>query len=75
MKRILLILTLLLSFSASLRASQGHSGNGLEEEISDKLEKTEEATEEEKPNLKEIIFETAMAGRYLSTITSVSRSL
>lgn len=57
MKRILLILTLLLSFSASLRASQGHSGNGLEEEISDKLEKTEEATEEEKPNLKEIIFE------------------
>ncbi len=57
MKRILLILTLLLSFSASVRASQGHSGNALEEEISDKLEKTEEATEEEKPNLKEIIFE------------------
>ena len=38
MKRILLILTLLLSFSASVRASQGHSGNGLEEEISGKLE-------------------------------------
>ena len=57
MKRILLILTLVLSFSSLAYASHGERGEGLEAKITDKLEKTEDEAHDEKPDLKEIIFE------------------
>ncbi|MBD5224957.1 MAG: F0F1 ATP synthase subunit A [Bacteroidales bacterium] len=57
MKRILLILTLMISLSVFCRAEVAGSGNIVEEDIAGQLDNAREHAEEEKPDLKEIIFE------------------
>ena len=57
MKRILLILAFLFSVSAGNRADESTAGNGVENSVTSELKATEEATEKETPDLKEIIFE------------------
>ena len=57
MKRILLILAFLFSVSAGIRADESTAGNGVENSVTSELKATEEATEKETPDLKEIIFE------------------
>ena len=54
MKRIIFILTLFFAVASSW---QHAAANGAEEAITSELKATEEAAEEEKPNLKETIFE------------------
>ncbi len=57
MKRILLILALMVSFSASLCASSGNLEESLDNKLTDQLENAEDEAHQEKPDLKEIIFE------------------
>ena len=57
MKRILLILTLMISLSVFCRAEVAGSGGIVEEDIAGQLDNAREHAEEEKPDLKEIIFE------------------
>lgn len=57
MKRILLILTLMISLSVFCKAEVAERGNTNEENITGQLDNAREHAEEEKPDLKEIIFE------------------
>lgn len=57
MKRILFILTLMFSFMSAASASEVHGGSGVEESVKEKLEAAESEGHQEKPDLKEIIFE------------------
>lgn len=57
MKRILLILTLMISLSVFCKAEVAESENTIEENITGQLDDAREHAEEEKPDLKEIIFE------------------
>ncbi len=57
MKRILLILALMFSLSAFCKAEVAESGNNIEENITGQLDNVREHAEDEKPDLKEIIFE------------------
>lgn len=57
MKRILLILTLVVSVAAGVRAAVAEESGAVEQAVTTELKATEEAAEQEKPDLKETIFE------------------
>ena len=57
MKRLLLILTFVISVAAGLRASVAEGGAAAEQAVTSELKATEDAAEKEKPDLKETIFE------------------
>ncbi|MDE5940969.1 MAG: F0F1 ATP synthase subunit A [Muribaculaceae bacterium] len=57
MKRILLIMTFLLSVLPGLMAAGDSAASNVEQAVTSELEAAEEATEKEKPDLKETIFE------------------
>ena len=57
MKRLLLILTFVISVAAGLRASVAEGGTAVEQAVTSELKATEDAAEKEKPDLKETIFE------------------
>lgn len=57
MKRLLLILTFVISVAAGIRASVAGGGAAAEQAVTSELKAAEDAAEKEKPDLKETIFE------------------